>query len=591
MEQGQKAKRRLAAVMALDVVGYSRMIAANDLKARQLFNSCFEELIAPTIASHGGRVVKTMGDGVLAEFTSVVEAVGSAESIQRSLAAKNEDVGMADRLKLRIGMNLGDVIVEGDDIHGDGVNIAARVEAIAEPGTVYMTQDVYGQVQGRFSGAATFLGEQRLKNIDRPVGVWRLDPVPGADTAYVRSGIGRPPATADRPSIAVLPFHNRSGDPDDVYFVEGISEDILSALSHVGWLFVIARATSFGFTARDRDPRAVAANLGVVYILDGSVRRAGKRTRISVELVDGASGLQLWSARYDRQLADIFDVQDEISETIVGAIQPELARSEQERARRKRSESLRAWDLCQRATWHAWRRTRESLQEAVRLFAAARTEDPNFVQALAGEADALSSMFIRGYSSDAENVLEAAEVLARRAVALDPRDASAHYSLGYTLMFQRRHDEAEPELRHAIDINPNYAQACFTLGNALATSGRAEDGAGMIRRAMRLSPRDPLIGQMMTRLAEAYFFAGRHDEALAWSRRALQQPNIQPSRWVTLLAILGTLGRTDEAQPALAALRALDARHTAGFVQRRYPVVHPPHMEMFIAGLKRAGLD
>lgn len=591
MTKEARTVRRLAAILAADVAGYTQLMSSNEVTTRRSFNSHFNELIVPSTVSHGGRIVKTMGDGFLAEFGSVVEAANCALHIQTALSERNSDLPSERRLLFRIGVSLADVIVEGDDIHGEGVNIAARLESIAEPGSVLCSAEVHSQISGKFSGRAVALGERRLKNIDRPVSIFRLLADTSSETGLQNFELLERPALDDRPSIAVLPFHNRSGLADNAYFAEGVSEEILAALSHVGWLFVIARSTSFIFTASDRDPRQIADELGVVYILDGSVKLSGQRVRISAELVDGASGRQLWSAKYDREMIDILDIQDEIAETIAGEIQPELARNEQDRARRKRSYNLRAWDLCQRASWHSWRRGHEDLREAIRLFKAARTEDTGLAHAYAGEAEALSSLFIRGFADEAENVLNIAETLSRQAVELAPRDAHAHYSLGYTLMFLRRHDEAEPELRQSIDINPNFAQACFTLGNTLATSGKAEDGIEMIKRAMRLSPRDPLLGQMMTRLAEAMLFAGRAEEALTWSRRALRQPNIQPSRWTTLLAILGTLDRQDEAPPAISALCALSPEHNCDFVQRRYPIIEPRYMQMFIAGLKRSGLS
>lgn len=565
-------------------------MAADEVATRQQFNAHFSELLLPTIASRGGRIVKTMGDGLLAEFTSVVEAVACAETVLTSMSDRNREQPNDRRFDFRIGINLGDVIVEGDDIHGDGVNIAARLESIADPGTVYLSQEVFAQISGKTNGEITALGEQSLKNIGHPVSVFRLDPMTEDDPERFRTGIRRPPASADRPSIAVLPFQNRSDDQDGDYFAEGVAEDILAALSRIGWLFVIARSTSFIYTANDRDPRGIAAELGLTYVLDGSVRRGGSRVRVSVELVDGISGRQLWAARYDRELADLFEIQDEIAETISGEIQPELARSEQERARSKRGESLRAWDLHQRAMWHSWRRTHADMREAIRLFTAARDEDPSFAPAFAGEAEVLGSMFVRGFSRDEEDVLSRGHELSQQAVALDPRDAYAHFSAGYTLMFQRRHSDAIPAFGIALDLNPNFAQAYGQLGNALATSGKAEEGIKMIERSMRLSPRDHLIGQKMTRLAEALLFAGRPEEALLWSRRALQQPNIQASRWTTLLTILGNLGRADEAVPALEALMELNSNHTSEFIRRRYPIVHPPYMDLFLTGLTRAGV-
>lgn len=341
----QRVQRRLAAILAADVVGYSRMMHADEAQTRRLFNAHFHELMLPTIASHGGRIVKTMGDGLLAEFSSVVEAVQCADGVQTSMASRNAKEPEDRQFQFRIGVNIGDVIVEEGDIHGDGVNIASRLEAMADPGSVYLSAEAFRQVTGKIDLSFDDLGEHRLKNIERPASVYRIAKTDQKDSAFFKTGIQRPPQKHDVPSIAVLPFENLSGEADQEYFSDGITEEIIAALGQIGWLFVIARSTSFAFAGQAHDPRSVAAELGVAYIVGGSVRKAGSRVRVSAELVDGASGHRLWSNRFDRDLADIFAIQDEISETIGGAIEPELARSEQNRAREKRSDDLHSWDL------------------------------------------------------------------------------------------------------------------------------------------------------------------------------------------------------------------------------------------------------
>jgi adenylate cyclase len=586
-----RIQRRLAAILAADVVGYTRMMNADEVKTRDLFNAHFNELLLPTIASHGGRVVKTMGDGLLAEFPSVVEAVQCADGVQSSMADRNAKESKENKFDFRIGINIGDVIVEDDDIHGEGVNIASRLEAIAEAGSVYLSSHAVHQVAGKIDVTFDELGEHDLKNIDQPVLVYRLGKTSADDPATFRSGVQRPPLRHDKASIAVLPFVNLSGDPDQEYFSEGVSEDIIAALGHISWLFVIARSTSFGYSEHRRDPRSLAAELGVAYVLDGSIRRSGKRIRLTAQLVEGTSGQQLWSRRFDRELEDLFAIQDDISESIAGAIEPELVRSEQARARLARGSNLPAWDLYQRATWHSWRRTETDLAEALRLFEQALSIDPDLVQAYAGAAEARCFQFIRGFTEGTNEVLAEALRLSRRGVELDGRDSYARYSLGRTLMFMRRHAEAKPELEVALEINPNFAPASFALGNTLSTSGRAEEGIALLHNAMRLSPRDPQIGQMMIRLSDAHLFLKQYDEALIWARRSLQQPNIQPSRWVTLISVLGHLGRLNEVAPALGALNQLHPNYPAAdFVRERYPIIDETYRQSLLTGLKKAGL-
>lgn len=587
---GGRVHRRLAAVLAADVVGYSRMMNADEVRTRALFNQHFNELLLPTIASHGGRIVKTLGDGLLAEFPSVIEAVQCADSVQSSMAERNEREAKEQRFEFRIGINIGDVIVENDDIHGDGVNIASRLEALAEAGSVYLSSHAVHQVAGKINVTFHNLGEYKLKNIHQPVLVYRLGKTGMDDPANFRTGVQRPPLKHDKPSIAILPFSNLSGDTEQEYFSEGVAEDIISALSHISWLFVIARSTSFGYTDNHRDPRLLAADLGVAYVLDGSIRRSGKRVRVTAQLVEVATAHQLWSRRFDRDLEDLFAIQDDISESIAGSLEPELVRSEQMRARRSRGDSLPAWDLYQRATWHSWRRTEADLVEALRLFEQALATDPNLVQAYAGAAEALCFQFIRGYSARTDDALHEALDLARHSVELDGRDAYARYSLGRTLMFMRRHFEAKPELEMALEVNPNFAVASFALGNTLSTSGQAREGIPLLQDAMRLSPRDPQIGQIMIRMADAHLFLEQHEEALLWARRSLQQPNVQPSRWVTLISILGHLGRLDEVSPAREALDHLHPGYRgAEFVRQRYPIIDENYMQRLLSGLEMAG--
>jgi adenylate cyclase len=350
-------ERRLAAILVADVVGYSRLVRADEEGTIEALKVIRSDLIDPKIAEHNGRIVKLMGDGMLAEFPSVVDAVRAAAEIQQAAAERNANRPADKRIEFRVGVNLGDVVIDGDDIHGDGVNVAARLEALAEPGGLCISSAVYEQVRDRIGLPFQDMGEQEFKNIDRPVRVWRLavtsEQPPSKDTVEAE-----PLPLPDKPSIAVLPFENMSHDPDQGFFADGIAEDIITELSKFRSLFVIARNSSFSFRGQAIDVKELSEKLGVRYIVEGSVRRAGNRVRITAQLIDAVADAHLWAERYDRDLNDIFAVQDEVTLAIVTAIEPTLGSAERERAHRKPTESLGAWESYQRGLWHAYRRTR-----------------------------------------------------------------------------------------------------------------------------------------------------------------------------------------------------------------------------------------
>jgi len=371
----ERVQRRLAAILAADVVGYSRLMEANEEDTRSRLRTLHAELIDPRIASDGGRIVKTTGDGILVEFPSAVDAVRSALAIQAAMAERNAASPNEHQLVFRVGINLGDVIIEGDDIHGDGVNVAARLEGLCKPGEIYLSGSVVDQVSGKINAQFDDLGEQSVKNLLRLVRVYRVSEKSlSATNGSVSENVIPLP---DKPSIAVLPFENMSGAPDQDYFADGISEDIITALSRIHQFFVVARNTTFTYKGKAIDVQAVAKDLGVRYVLEGSVRRAGNRVRITGQLIDGRTGIHLWAERYDRELEDIFAVQDEITQTVVGALLPELSRAEQERARLKPTENMDAWECYQRGIWHTYRRTRDDLAEAQKLFIRAIELDQN----------------------------------------------------------------------------------------------------------------------------------------------------------------------------------------------------------------------
>jgi len=576
-------KRRLAAIVSADVAGYSRLMGADEAGTLSQLKAHRAELLEPKADENGGRIVKSTGDGLLLEFASAVDAVRWAAEVQRAMAERNAEVAPERRLDFRVGVNLGDVIVEGDDIYGDGVNVAARLQELAEPGGLCVSGKVHEEATGRLDLGFADDGEQRVKNIARPLRVWRWRP--GGQVPAKTS------AAAARPSIAVLPFENMSGDEEQEYFADGIAEDIITALSRMRWFFVIARNSTFTFKGKAVDVTEVGRELGARYVLEGSVRRAGDRVRINAQLIDADSGNHLWAKRYDRQIEDVFALQDELTETIVGAIEPELGKVERQRARAKKPDSLDAWELYQQGVWHMHRRTAEDLAEAQGLFRRALEFDPELAAAYAGSAEAHFFDVVSGHAERPAESLEAALAAARRAADLDPEDPGAHYALGRAHTLRREHDLALPELEAAIELNPSYAQAHYALGHALATSGRPAEAFAPLEEAMRLSPHDPYIGQFMVRLSEAHQFLGHYEEAAEWARRSLRQPNVQWSRHAALVSALGHLGWAEEGERALAVLMAFRPDFSADFVRERHPIQDSRSMDHYLEGLRKAGLE
>ena len=590
--------RKLAAILAADVVGYSRLAGADEDRALARLRALRSDLIDPTVAVHHGRVVKRTGDGALIEFRSVVDAVRCAIEVQNGMLERNAGLPPERRIEFRIGIHLGDVVEESDgDLMGDGVNIAARLEGIARPGAICLSEDAYRQVKARLDLAVSDLGQTQLKNIAEPVRVYSLQVGVAAETKRVsqpRAGVLEMPsprlALPDKPSIAVLPFINMSGDPEQEYFADGLTEDLITALSRIRWFFVIARNSCFTYKGQSADIRDVAGALGVAYVLEGSVRKAGNRVRVTAQLIDGGSGNHVWAQRYDRNLEDIFAVQDEITATIVGAIEPELGKAERERARAKRPNDLRAWDLYQRGLWHTYKRTREDLANAQHMFQRAIEIDPGLARAYAAAEEAFFFQFVGGYVGTVGATKVDALRFAETAVQLDGQDAFNRYALGRALILMRRHNSAVFELGKAIELDPSFAQAHYALAMALATGGRPKEALPHIELAMRLSPQDPYFGQFLVRRAEAYLFLGRIEEAVESAEQSLREPNIQWSRWAILAASQAHLGRLEEARRSIEALQALRPGIDPAFTRDYWPIADANALEYLMEGLRRAGL-
>ncbi|MDR6293459.1 TolB-like protein/class 3 adenylate cyclase/Flp pilus assembly protein TadD [Inquilinus ginsengisoli] len=582
-----RVTRRLVAILAIDMVGYSRHVGADEAGTIARQRAHRRDLIDPVLQAYGGRIVKTTGDGLLVEFGSVVDALDSAVRIQRAVLEAEAGLPAERRIQYRAGINLGDIVIDGDDILGDGVNIAARLEGMAEPGGISITASVFDQVIGKLDLAFDDLGQQQLKNIRKPVRVYRVR-LEAADDAG--SGASGGAAAAAKPSIAVLPFQDMSADRDQEYFADGIAEDIITGLSKHNGFLVIARNSSFTYKGRPVDVKQVAAELGVRYVLEGSVRKGGSRVRITGQLIDAATGAHVWAERYDREIHDLFAVQDEITDSIVGVVAPELIGAEMQRARRQDPASMDAWDCVMRAGWHAWRLTAADGAQARTFAAQAIALDPGIARARVVHAmcDVWDVLF--GRSADPARSLGDADAMARQAVDLDPRDAEAQTVLGMVALFLRRFDESQRRLETALALNPNLAFAHMLGGGYYALAGDSETARHTLQTALRLSPRDPANHWVHAFLGLAAFAAGDDDGAAEWARQAIHLYPAFPVAHRLLAASLSALGQADKAKAALAGLLAVAPGATIANTRAGVPWKQPEVMERYLDTLRRAGL-
>lgn len=582
-------ERRLAAILAADVVGYSRLMGQDEVTTLCRLKALRKELMQPNISEHGGRVVKFMGDGLLAEFSSIVQAVSCAVTIQRSMVDREIDLPEDNRIRIRIGLNQGDVIIEGADIYGDGVNVAARLEGLAEPGGICLSGKVYEEVRDRLDLVFEDMGEKAVKNIDRPVRVWRWINDASQNTQEAGSQTSAL-MIPDKPSLAVLPFDNMSGDPEQAFFADGIAEDIITGLSRFRSLFVIARNSSFTYKNTAVDVRSVGQQLGVRYVLEGSVRRAANRVRVTAQLIEAEAGNHLWAEKFDRELEDIFAVQDEITQRIVGALQPEIGAAELERARRKSPESLDAWALYHQGIHHLYCYSKADNIEARRLFRQAIKQDDQFAAAHTMLAYACFMAVFDALTDYRVDELTESFDAAQKAVRLDDRDAMAHAILGRVLSMRHQHDQAVAECDTAIELNPNLAQAQFGRGLALVLAGRPGEAVANLENAARLSPRDPNYYAYLLVLAWADLLQGRYEGALEWARRAVAQPNSGVWGNATLAIALAHLDRLEEAREAIDALIEEKPNMALSFIEETLPFRREIDRHIFEDGLRSAGL-
>jgi TolB-like protein/class 3 adenylate cyclase/Tfp pilus assembly protein PilF len=583
-------ERRLAAIFVADVVGYSRMMGADETGTLTALKTLREELFDPSVAAHRGRIVKLIGDGALVEFSSVVDAVACAVAVQRAIADRDVNSPTDKRLELRIGINLGDVMIEGDDIYGDGVNVAARVQELAAPGGVALSATAHEHAAGKVDVGFVDGGVYELKNIDQPVRVYLWSDADSGrrpDTTGAQGVIPLP----DKPSIAVLAFDNMSGDPEQDYFSDGIAEDIITALSRVGWLFVIARNSSFAFKGQRLEARDVGAKLGVRYLLEGSVRKAGERLRITAQLIDAASGSHLWADRYDGTLDDIFDLQDQITERVVSAVEPKLRATEIARVGLKRPESLDAYDFFLRALPHVAALSHADFDHAEAFLTKAVELNPAYAQALgyASLCRAFRPMF--GWSASAADDFRQAEELAQRAVRADPDDPIALRSVGLsTVLVTKDYEAGLALLDRSLTIDPNAAQAWGHRGLINSYAGHAASSVADFNRAIRLSPYDSWMVIYAMGKAFSLNMSGRAEEGLRWAKRGLQDNPDFAACYRHVVASHALLGNDEEARAMASKLIEVDPSFTVTRWVTAGPFAHTPGQERVFAALRRAEL-
>ena len=572
----------MTAILSADVKGYSRLMGEDeDGTVRTL--ATYRQVMSDFIRKHQGRVVDSPGDNILAEFGSVVDAVRGAVEIQVALGARNAELPENRRMEFRIGINLGDVIVDGDRIYGDGVNIAARVEGVAEGGGLCISGTVYDQVENKLAFEYDYLGEQAVKNIKKPVRVYRLRMVADATSG----GVNRGPSLPDRPSIAVLPFVNMSGDPEQEYFSDGMTEDLITDLSKISGLFVIARNSVFTYKGKAVKVDQVGQDLGVRHVLEGSVRKAGGRVRITAQLVDARTGGHLWAERYDRDLEDIFALQDEVVQKIVAVLAVKLTEDEQDRLERRYTDNLEAYDYYLRGLEYFHRFTREENSQARSMFRSAIDLDPTFAVAysLLSLTHWLEWSF--GWSQDL-GCLEIAFELAQKATALDDTLPEPHGVLGMVYLWKKEHEKAIGELQWSIALDPNYAEAMNHLAHVLSFAGKPEEAIRWAKKAMRLNPIYSAF--YLWPLGHAYFLLDQYEDAVATFRRILHlSPNFHPAH-IYLALSLGGLGRDDEARREAAAFVKMTPNMSWEAWRQRLPYKDQSVLDGLFEAARKVGL-
>ncbi len=587
--EAQGIERRLAAILAADMVGYSRLMERDEAGTLGRLKALRQDVIAPKIAGHRGRIVKTTGDGMLAEFDSVAEAVQSAVEIQKTMAERNACVPEDRRVLFRIGINLGDIIIEGEDIYGDGVNVAARLEELAQPGGICISNAVYEQIERILNLRYEDLGEQKVKNIERPIrgySVWaNLCQAARIETPASSAGSHAEP---DNPSIAALPFDNMSADEEQEYFADGITEDIITALSKISGLFVIARNSTFTYKGKAVDVKQVSRELGVRYVLEGSVRKAGNRVRITAQLIDAADGCHVWAARFDRDLTDVFALQDEITSNVVTALHVRLVEGEQARVWHKSTDNLFAWECLMQGLPHFRRFTREENARARSLFQKAVELDPGYAAgwvwlAWTHWADA---RFV--WSESPGDAVAEAALLADNALGLDDGLSEVHALLGAIHLMRRDYDQAVAAGEKAVALDPNGADVTALLAMTLNWSGRAEEAGALVDKAMRLSPL--YSAWYLAVQAHARRLTGRYEEAAASYRASIQRNPNHIGPHIGLTACYAQMGRDEEARAQGAQVLRINPTFTLARYAESLTYRDEADSQRSLAALRKAGL-
>lgn len=584
--------------MAADVVGYSKLMGADEVGTLTRLKKNLEEVVRPKIAAHNGRLFKLMGDGALVEFASAVDAVVCAVEIQNEMAERNAGLPESQRILFRIGINVGDVIVEGDDVYGDGVNVAARVEGLADPGGIYISRTARDQVRDRVPIRIEDRGEQSVKNIARPIHVFSvvLDEngaitVEETTAADAPAGTGKAgsQALADKPSIAVLAFDNMSDDADQAYFSDGIGEDIITDLSKLSDLHVIARNSSFAYKGKSVSIPDVAAELGVRYVLEGSVRKAGNRVRVTAQLIDAITGGHIWADRFDRDLTDIFEVQDELTREIVDALKLKLTVDDKDRLTHKINVDIEAYNLFLRGRERTWAHTRFGNIEGRKLLGRALEIEPDYAAAQARIAFSLVIDYVNGWTDTPEETLHEGLERAEQAVCMDEEEPQSHFALAAACIWSRDLDRAITESERCLDLLPNSPEGYLTLTHAQIFSGDAEAALEMLDRYMALDPHYPDLALHF--LAEAHISLGQYDDAIDALQRRLERNPESVTGHALLASSYGNAGRIEEGREALDKLHRIDPAFSIEKRRQILPFRNPADFERRLEGFRKAGLD
>jgi adenylate cyclase len=584
----ERINRKLAAILAADVVGYSRLMASDEAGTLAALKRHRQVIFEPAVAAHQGRIVKLIGDGTIVEFASVVDAVNCALSVQRSQDSPQDESLHQPRIVLRIGINLGDVIIEGDDIYGDGVNIAARLEPVAEPGGICISSIVNESIGNRIDARFEDGGHINVKNIDRPIRIWRWHPdahAPITDGLRLKTGMPQP-----HTAIAVLPFTNMSGDPEQEYFSDGISEDIITDLSKIAGLTVIARNSSFTYKGRSVDVRTIGHELGVQSVLEGSIRRSGNRVRITAQLIDATSGGHLWGDRYDRDLTDIFEVQDDVTRRIVDALKVTLSPAEKERLAEAKTSNLVAYDylLRGRELMLGKEKNRQTFEQSIACFKKALEHDPDYSQAYACLGFAHIFDYQNRWTDDPDRSLLLVKQYARQAISKDPNEPLARCVSAMAASFEKDLDRARSEIDVALSLNPNFALAHNLRGSNRIYSGKPLEAIPEIEHGMRLDP--ALSSQFLHFLGMAYLLAGKYEIAAAvLKQRIVLVPRTDFSR-ALLASSFGHLGELEEACRVWEELKEINPNYAFVDHVGRLPFRRKEDVERIADGLRKAQL-